>query len=498
MKHIFTAILATAIASLTLLTSCKDFLQRNPTDVVDPNSTIDNTMAIALTNACYKALQSSNMYNMRLWSTDIIASNSIVGAGGGTDGLETIQAANFICNSNNDYALYIWRSPWVGIGRCNIVLQSLPDADISEEVKERCMGEAYFIRSHCYYILVRLFGGVPLRLEPYNPGESTDIARESLEDCYKQIILDTKMAIELLPAKDEYSGKDVGRACKEAALCQLADIYLTLAQDDKSLYNDVVSLCTQIENLGYDLSTCDFAENFDATVDNGAESLFEIQYDGSTQYDFWGSDSQMSWASTFMGPRNSNIAAGCYGWNQPTEEFMSQWEEGDLRKDVTVFYAGCPPFDGFEYKPSWSNTGYNVRKFIVSKSVSPEWNTNPNNWVVYRFADVLLKKAEALNELGQTSDAATFINKVRTRAGLPNLSGLSQAEMREAIIHERRMELAFEGHRWFDILRIDHGQYALNFFQSIGKTNVTLERLLLPIPQVEMDANSLMTQNPGY
>ena len=150
------------------------------------------------------------------------------------------------------------------------------------------------------------------------------------------------------------------------------------------------------------------------------------------------------------------------------------------------------------YKASFSNTGYNVRKFLVPKSISPETNTSAANFVVYRYADVLLKKAEALNELGRGGEACTPLNIVRRRAGLSDVQTLGQAEMREKIMHERRIELAFEGHRWFDMIRIDNGEYALQFLRSIGKTNITKERLLFPIPQTEMDANPLMVQNPGY
>jgi len=200
-----------------------------------------------------------------------------------------------------------------------------------------------------------------------------------------------------------------------------------------------------------------------------------------------------------MGPRGSNMVAGGWGWNQPTQEFIDQYEDGDLRKPITVFYEGCPDWEGMPYRPSYSNTGYNVRKFLVSKTISPETNTSPANFVVYRYAGVLLMQAEALNELGMTSSAAAPVNEVRKRAGLPALSSsLSKDAMREAIIHERRMELAFEGHRWFDMIRLDNGDYAVKFLHSIGKTNATKERLLFPIPQTEMDANPLMTQNPGY
>ena len=488
------------IVFLTVLTvtSCGDsFLDKEPKNTVDPETSVTDSVAAAMANGCYRTLQSSNMYNQRLWTLDIVAGNSNVGAGGGTDGLETVQASNFTEGSDNGMALYMWRSPWVGIGQCNILIKDLEGNNL-DALQKRCLGEAYFLRAHYYYILVRLYGGVPLRLEPYNPGEPTAIARSSVDEVYRQIHSDCQKAMDLLPAKSEYNKSNVGRASKDAAMTMMADMYLTLAPDHSEDYQHVVNLCDSVTALGYDLSQCNFSTNFDATVNNGSESIFEVQYSGDTEYDFWGNNPQSSWLSTFMGPRNSNFVAGCYGWNQPTQEFMDQWEAGDKRKDLTVLYEGCPDFDGKSYKSSYSYTGYNVRKFLVPKSISPEHNTSPANFVVYRYADVLLMKAEALNELGETDQAAIPLNIVRKRAGLDAVSGLTQSEMRDKIIHERRMELAFEGHRWFDMIRLDHGSYALKFLKSIGKTNVTKDRLLFPIPQTEIDANPLMTQNPGY
>ena len=315
------------MSAVLALTSCNDFLDKYPKYGVDPESEVTNEIAVALTTACYKTLQSSNMYNQRIWSLDIIAGNSEVGAGGGTDGLETVQASNFIAQSDNGFALYVWRSPWVGIGRCNIVLSNLPSASISNEIKTRCMGEAYFLRAHYYYILVRLYGGVPLRLEPFEPGESADIARNTVDEVYAQILSDCKNAVNMLPPKSSYGDADRGRACKEAAMAMLADIYLTLAPNHRDYYNEVVTLCNNIAAMGYDLTQCNYADNFNATINNGAESLFEVQYSGSTEYDFWGGDNQASWLSTFMGPRNSGMVAGAYGWNLPTEEFVKQYED---------------------------------------------------------------------------------------------------------------------------------------------------------------------------
>lgn len=495
MKKIYMMALATLLFS-----SCgEDFLDKEPKNTVDPETSVTDDVAVALANACYRTLQSSNMYNQRIWTLDIVAGNSIVGAGGGTDGLETVQAANFITQSDNGMALYMWRSPWVGIGQCNILIHALEGQELEHGgLKERSLAEAYFLRAHYYFVLVRLYGGLPLRTEPYNPGESTDIARSSIEETYAQIIADCQRAIDLLPAKSQYNSDNVGRASRDAALTMMADILLTLAPHNQSYYSQVASLCDQVTALGYDLSQCAYEDNFDATINNGPESIFEVQFSGNTEYDFWGNNPQSSWLSTFMGPRNADFVAGGYGWNQPTQEFVDQYEPGDLRKDMTILYEGCPDFDGKAYRSSYSNTGYNVRKFLVTKSVSPEYNTNPQNFVVYRYADVLLMKAEALNEQGQTAQAADVLNIVRQRAGLANVANLSQEAMREKIIHERRIELAFEGHRWFDMIRVQGGDYAVNFLHSIGKTQATRERLLFPIPQTEMDANSLMTQNPGY
>lgn len=486
------------VLTVQTVTSCSDnFLDKAPKNTVDPETSVTDSVASAMASGCYRTLQSSNMYNQRLWTLDIVSGNSIVGAGGGTDGIETVQASNFTEGSDNGMALYMWRSPWVGIGQCNILIKDL-EGKILDDFQKRCLGEAYFLRAHYYYILVRLYGGIPLRLEPYTPGTPTAIARSSANDVYKQIHSDSQKAMDLLPTKSEYSKIDVGRATKDAAMTMMADMYLTLAPDHPDYYQHVVNLCDSVTALGYDLSKCNFDVNFDAKVNNGTESIFEVQYSGDTEYDFWGNNPQSNWLSTFMGPRNSNFVAGCYGWNQPTSEFMGQWEDGDKRKDLTVLYEGCPDFDGKSYKSSYSYTGYNVRKFLIPKSISPEYNTSPANFVVYRYADVLLMKAEALNELGKTDQAAIPLNTVRKRAGLDAVSGLTQSEMRDKIIHERRMELAFEGHRWFDMIRLDHGNYALKFLKSIRKTNVTKDRLLFPIPQTEIDANPLMTQNPGY
>ena len=493
-KIIYTGLIAFAL----MTSSCSGFLDKEPYEDPSTEAMKDKESAIALVNGAYQPLQRPKLYNMRIWSLDIMAGNSEVGAGGGTDGIETIDLANFVTGSDNASALDIWRGPNPGILYCNTVLENVPSLNITQELKDRCIGEAKFLRAHYYFILVQLFGDVPMITTTPKPGDDLKPSRTAKSTIYSEVIIpDLKEAIELLPKREDYSGSDIGRASKGAAAGMLAKVYLTLG-----MYKESLEMSNLVESLGYTLNKS-YSDCFggEAKNKNTAESLFEVQYFGLTKAGFWSDDNQACWLSAYMGPRNSGWVAGAYGWNQPTKEFVSLYEDTDLRKDLTVLYEGGPTFDGKVYKSTMSNTGYNVRKFLVSLTVAPDYNTNSASVIVLRYADVLLMKAEALNELGKTSEAIEPLFEVRKRAGLDNradLETLSQNQMRAKIRDERRIELAFEGNRWFDMIRWDNGQYALDFLHSIGKINATNKNLLLPIPQKEIDTNPNLKQNPGY
>lgn len=476
------------------LVGCKKYLDKAPLDSINTSNYYQTAEdAINAVNAAYQPLQRAKLYNMRMWTSDIYAGNSVVGAGGGTDGIETVQEANFTTDPSNAGVLDLYRGPYPGILYCNLVVQNIPGIKMDTTLRNRIIGEAKFLRANYYFILVSFFGDVPLILKPQTPSDNLYPARTPKAQVYESIIQDLQDAITLLPPKSSYTGSDVGRASKGSAVGMLAKVYLTLGQYDK-----VVPLCQQVTALGYTLNT-NYADNFNPATKNSNESLFEVQYSGATTYGFWDDLNQSSWTSPYMGPRNTTFVGGGYGWNQPTQEFVNSYEAGDLRKDLTILYQGCPDFYGNTYQSSYSTTGYNVRKFLVPTSVSAQYNTSAEDFPVLRYADVLLMEAESLNELGQTSQAEAPLNLVRNRAGLPNItSGLSKDAFRTAVLHERRMELAFEGQRWFDLIRINGGQYGIDFLHSIGKTNVTSKNLLMPIPQVEMDANPNLVQNPGY
>ena len=483
-----------ALLTLTMVNCSDDFLDKTQPDTINTgNYPKTGEELITLVNGAYQPLQRPKLYNMRMWTSDIFAGNSIVGAGGGDDGLETTQLSNFVTSTDNQGVLDLWRGPWPGILSSNIIIKTAPTLNIDDTLRNRSLGEAYFLRAHYYFILVRFFGDVPLVTEPQDVNGDLYPARAPKTEIYNLIISDLEKAIQFLPTKQQYGDSDKGRASKGAAIGALAKVYLTLGQWQK-----VVDLTTQLEGMGYALNT-DYSDNFNINKENSVESLFEVQYASDGGYDFWSNENQASWTSTFMGPRGANFVGGGWGWNQPTQEFVNSYETGDKRKEKTIFYEGCPDYDGKEYKANYSLTGYNVKKFLVPLSAFPSYDNSPLNFPIMRYSEVLLMKAEALNELGQTSLAIVPLNLVRGRAGLTAVtSGLSQTAFRDKVLHERRMELAFEGQRWFDLIRVNDGQYGLNFLHSIGKTNASTKHLLLPIPQIERDRNPNLTQNPGY
>ncbi|BAX82405.1 RagB/SusD family nutrient uptake outer membrane protein [Labilibaculum antarcticum] len=470
-----------------------DFLDKAPLDSINTENFYQTEAdALGAINGAYQPLQWPKLYNMRMWTTDIMAGNSNVGAGGGDDGRETQDMANFVTATDNPGVLDLWRGPAPGILRCNLVLQNVPGMDIDEELKDQILGEAHFLRGLYYFILTRMFGDVPLILEPQAPGDDLRPVRTKVSLVYEQIINDLEEAKNMLPVRESYSDAEKGRASKGSATGLLAKVYLTLGEWQKT-----VDLCNDVSVLGYSLNPS-YADSYDVYNKNSVESLFEIQYTNDAGEGFWGNENQASWLSTFTGPRNSDMVAGGWGWNQPTQEFIDSYEAGDKRKDVTVLYDGCPQFDGQDYDMAYSTTGYNLRKFLVSKTISPTSDNSPMNFPVLRYADVLLMKAEALNNLGQTTAAEVPLNEVRLRAGLLRISGLSQGAFLTKVLHERRMEMAFEGQRWFDLVRVENGQYGLDFLHSIGKVNAGSKHLLLPIPQKEIDANPNLEQNSGY
>jgi tetratricopeptide (TPR) repeat protein len=375
--------------------------------------------------------------------------------------------------------------------KANFVIDRVADMEnISTDLEERIIGEAKFLRALFYFNGVRLFGGLPIILEPST--ENLNVTRSSEAQTYAQIISDLNDAVEVLP--ERYDGgefNEVGRATKGAALGILAKVYLNQGE-----YALAEAAASEVTRLNYDLNP-NYWQNFEPINENDMESVFEVQFSAGAGEDPFGKKHQGSWPTEFTNPRGSGISpGGGYGWGHVTQEFVSSYAPGDERLSVTVWRDG-DSYAGFTYSSNLSSTGYNIKKWVRgSQSVTA--TDSDLNIPVLRYSDVLLVLAEAINEQGRPGDAEQYINDVRDRAGLSALSDLTQAEMREAIMEERRLEFAFEGKWWFDLMRAGP-DYAEIYFEDLGITNFDkTKHILMPIPQTDMDLNPNLEQNPNY
>src|SRR5690348_14273790 len=261
------------VCMLFLVTACQKYLVKAPLDSVNTVNFFQTPRdAISAINSAYQPLQWPKLYNLRMWATDIMAGNSVVGAGGGTDGIETVQEANFVTDPSNPGVLDLYRGPGPGILRCNLVLANVPGMKIDTALKARILGEAHFLRGLYYFILVRFFGGVPLITQPVTAASNLYPSQAPADSVYHLIIEDLTDAMTLLPGREAYTGADIGRASKGSATGLLAKVYLTLGSTAAN-YQKVLSLCQQVTALGYQLNV-NYADNFDPAHKNSVESLF--------------------------------------------------------------------------------------------------------------------------------------------------------------------------------------------------------------------------------
>lgn len=376
----------------------------------------------------------------------------------------------------------VFNANYDGINRCNQALNILPKLTKADaNLRNRLMGEAKFLRAFMYFTLVKCYGGVPIVDRLPNPSSTEDremlLTRKTASEVYAFIETDLIDAIAALPEKSAYAANEKARASKGAAYALLAKVNLY-----QKNWQKVVDNCNAV--TGYSLAP-DYATMFRIAGENDAESIFEIQGVGSIP------------ARGIQGYSNTQGARGAGGWgwgfNTPSQSLVDAYEAGDVRKNATIIFRGTTLYDGRIIPNTVENPRYNYKAY--SSNFTDAWETDAN--IKYlRFAEVLLMKAEALNELGQTSAAIPLLNQIRNRAGLANTTALSQADVRRAIWKERRVEMAFEHDRFFDVVRT--GQ-AVAAFAADGKTFVAGKHELFPIPQSFIrQAAGLSSQNPNY
>lgn len=493
------------IAVALVLTGCsKEQLSIDPTI---PIVSIDNYYrneqeAITATNAVYTPL--STIYNGAAWHLgDIMSDDADLGGGGGGDGAETAELDNFTLTAFNPIINILWAQCYFGILRANLVVERVPQVPVmSETVRKRCIGEGRFLRALYYYHLVRLFGDVPLYTNAITAGEASVITRSPKQRVYEQIIADLLVAETLLPAG--YTGADKGRATAGAAKGLLAAVYLTIGDNNNAALKskDVID---NRSTYGYELWT-NYADNFKLENENGKESLFEVQYrSGGGTFSIYSAGSNIN---TFYGPRFQNIVPERgYGFTVPTRDFVDQYERSgaayatilDNRRNRTIWIPGDTY--GTYTQPATligSPNGFNVRKYFIpvenTTGDDGQWRS-ALNIPIMRYSEVLLIYAEAAGPAA----GKPYADQVRARAGLAPLpAGLSAAQYLDALYKERRLEFAFEMHRWYDLLRHPDPNYFIRVMQAAGKTNVATRHRYMPIPQGERDKNPNLTQNEGY
>ncbi|QEM11493.1 RagB/SusD family nutrient uptake outer membrane protein [Mucilaginibacter rubeus] len=430
----------------------KDYLNLQPTDTQNSaNFYKSKAQFVQAINGAYEPLQ--GLYTGSFWALGEMRSDNTSyefdpydRSGTSKEELDEFRELN-----NNDIVETYFNTSYTDIGRCNVILNRLPLAKLDAATTDTIGGQALFLRAFNYFNLVRMFGDVPLVLtEPKSVGDAYNLATKSpAASVYMQIIADAQAAITKLPLKYENTS-DKGRVTKGTAETMLAEVYMTQKKFDLA-----IPLLRSVISSGVYSLNANYADNFNLSKENGPESIFEIQYiegpnglgsdfiDTFIPWDYYDED--------VTGYSIDNNAQN--GWNIPTQDLVNAFEDGDERKDASLI--------------DFTSDEYGIDLPFIKKYTGPKTavkGVTPNNFPVYRYADVYLMLAECLNEQGFAGggDAFKYLNLVRERAGLEDktmgnsnadLNVSSQEEFRAAIAHERQVELAFENHRWFDLLR---------------------------------------------
>ncbi len=417
-----------------------------------------NDMQVA-TNSIYNVLKADGTYNQSYWVLFELRSDNTFWDGTGLAEEITV-FDKFTDIPTSDISEAAWNDSYLGIARANIVLSRLDDIDMDGSTREQLRGEALFLRSLFYYHMAVAFGNVPLVLtETQSVGEGQEHTQASASEIFAQIISDLTEAESKLP--QSYSGGDIGRATKGAAATLLGKVYL--ATGNNSSAEDALRRV-----MGYGYSLVDnYADLWGVANEHNSESIFEVEFEGGF------ADQGNNFTSQFNGDLSSTVTSGLR--NIPEWDLVNAYEDGDARLAASI--------DGTtETAPGWT----------IKYGTENPFNDDdaPNNWVVFRYADVLLMLAEAL---GEGTEAYGFINQVRARAGLDPIDANTPGTFAEKLLQERRVELAFENHRWADLLRFGMAESVM---AAHGKP--VNGKLLFAIPQREMDLNANFVQNSGY
>jgi hypothetical protein len=489
MKSINNFLKTTALAALLLgVGACQDdFLDVSPQGEFTPEDFFSSNPQAAegLVNAVYNKMLDWNIHSFS-WNgvSSITSDDADKGSDPGDTGTDKNELDNYTFTPTSLSFNEIWEGNYQGIARANQALRYLPELTISDSLKTRLIGEASFLRAYFYFNLVRSFGGVPRVTTVPDPTNASELeaarVRASAADIYALIEADLTTAIASLPPK---GGVDVGRATRGAAQALLAKVSMY-----QKKWAQVQSLTDALIASGQYALATDYATLWREVGENNIESIFEVQGLGLTPN------------KGVQGYVESQSVRGQFGWgfNVPTADLTAAYEPGDKRRDATIIFAGETLWDGVKITADVPNPRYSEKAYVSQTKETFNgslWETNKNIRVL-RFAEVLLMNAEASNELGNSTQALESLNKVRVRAGLTPATAAAQTALRTAIWNERRVELAFEHDRTFDLRRQGRAGVVM---RAHGKPYVDGKHDLFPIPQRQIDlSGNTLTQNPGY
>jgi hypothetical protein len=456
--------------------SCQDFLKEDMQGVYS-SATFYKTQdqAIMALTSVYNDLLFNSTDNC-IWIFGDVASDDAVKGSLAGDQLDIQYIDQFTAVSSNSVLQNIWLRYYDAIIRANIVLYQVPGISMDAAVKARILGEAKFIRAYMYFNLVNIFGSIPLKTNPPLTQDDINVPKSSVDEIYAAIKKDLTDAILVLPAT--YASADIGRATMGAALGLLAKAYMY-----EGRYAEVLATIQSIDSLQlYSLMPV-YRENFEAATQSNHESLFEIHH-----------------------LRGQNPGLG----NNLNQEFAPRGDSiyaGYPRLDYSVGRPGSKWINGESFISSWSPTTFISKKHIQPYSEVPDATSDGYlSYVYLRYADILLLKAEALNELSRTTEALIPLNQVRKRAResylydteiagfgaipanlLPDVTSTDQQIVRTAIRHERRVELGMEFHRFFDLMRYGK-ETAEAALSGVSNFKYDVNRYF-PIPLSEQDNN---------
>jgi hypothetical protein len=506
-------ILKVALFSLVILssTSCSDYLDMKPLNTrVEENFYQNQQDMYDAMVAVYDVLQWGGFqgYIPEETLANVASDDTYAGGANAGDQPAWVALDNFSLTPTLGPQASIWGRYYSGIYRANLFLEKLPGATVSDDFAKRSTAEVKFLRAFYYFQLERWFGNLPLILKTLNPSEY-DFPQSAPADIYAQIEKDLTEAIPDLPLS--VSDSEKGRITKGAAQSLLGRVILF--ENDDTRMGEVATLVDNVVNSGaYDLVP-DYGQIFTSAGRNNIESVFEIQHSYNSKWGDWGwlPGGEGNIATVMIGMRDYNGPTFQAGWGfSPVTEKLANDMKGDPRFEYSIIDVSDGTMDEtgmmnatlnggeqIKYKPGYQNTGYFVRKNApLKENVAPDGEpmiNYPNNVRVIRYPDVLLMGAEAYARSGNDAKAQGYLNQVRARVGLSPVTATG-TDLVQAIWKERRFELAFEGQRYWDLVRTGRASSVL------GDRNWQEGRNeYLPIPQSEIDnTNRTLEQNPGY